>query len=84
MDFSIEVIRNYDFYDLQNECWSGAIDTLNTIEEHDLQDEFMQFLGEYFCDSMPTMTELNDFIRFEDEYIFEMIGLNIDETGDDE
>jgi hypothetical protein len=33
---------------------------------------------------MPTMTELNDFIRFEDEYIFDEIGLNIDETGDDE
>lgn len=77
----MEVIRDYDFYELQENCWSGAIDTLNTIEEHDLEDEFMQFLEEYFCDSTPSMTELNDFIRYEDEFIFENIGL---ETGDDE
>jgi hypothetical protein len=32
---------------------SGAIDTLKTIREHDMEDAFMDFLFEVFCDGEP-------------------------------
>ena len=77
--------QDMDFNDLMNNCWSGAVDTLKTIEEHDKEDELMEHLkdifGSYF-DSIPTMTEVNDYLRFEDEEIFDALGISDDE--DDE
>ena len=35
---TITVRRELDFNDLMDECWSGAIDTLNTIQENNKED----------------------------------------------
>lgn len=73
------------FWDLQNRCWSGAIDTLKRIEKEGLEDEFMSWLEDYYCgcDFIPTMTELNDLLWFEDEFIFEALGI-AEEDEDEE
>ena len=72
----MQVIKEFNgFYDLKENSWSGAIDTLNVIAENDMETEFMDFLEMYFCDSVPTETELNDLLWFEDEYIFEQLGI---------
>lgn len=71
---------------LLNNCWSGAIDTLNTIMEHNKEDEFMDYLEEMFFESsyeIPTMTELNDFLWFDDQTIFEDLGINEDDDEED-
>lgn len=61
-----------NFYDLQNLCWSGAISQLNEIQDLGLEDEFMDYLISIFCDTTPTLTEINDFIWFEcDDWIAE-------------
>ena len=77
--------QDMDFNDLMNNCWSGAIDTLKTIEEHDKEDELIKHLedifGAYF-DNVPTLTEVNDYLWFEDEAIFEALGIS--ETEDEE
>lgn len=70
-----------DFQDLMNECWSGATDTLETIEEAGKEEELMDYLEEMFPD-MPDLTELNDFLWFEDETIFSDLGIDIDEDED--
>lgn len=83
----IEAKDDYDFSDLMDKCWSGAIDTLQTIYDNNYEDEFMNFLVNYYCDcdEIPTLTEINDLLWFEDEYIFECIGLNLnDDENDDE
>ena len=72
-----------DFGWLESNCWSGAIDTLNVISTEGKEDEFMDFLEDVFYNESPTMTELNDFIWFEDEYIFEALGINNDDFWDD-
>ena len=64
------------FEELKESSWSGATDTLNRIEELELEDEFMQILEEAYCDEMPTETELNDFIWFEADTINDMLGRN--------
>ena len=79
--------QDMDFNDLMNNCWSGAIDTLKTIEEHGKEDELMAHLEEIFesyFDNVPTMTEVNDYLRFEDEAIFECLGISETEEEEEE
>ena len=68
-----------DYRTLKNNSWSGALDTLKDIEEADKEDELMYFLEEIFTDTIPTETEVNDFLWFERDYIYENLGL--DENG---
>ena len=78
--------QDMDFNDLMENCWSGAIDTLKTIEENDMEEEFMEHLEEVFelafDDNIPTLIEINDYIRFEWEEIYEALGIS--ETEEDE
>ena len=74
------------FEELKENSWSGAIDTLDRIEELKLEDEFMQILEECFDyeNETPTDIDINDFIWFETEYINELLGRNCDDLFDDE
>lgn len=78
--------NDMDFNDLMENCWCGAIDTLKTIEKNDIEEEFMEHLEEVFGlafdDNIPTLTEINDYIRFEWEEIYKALGIS--ETEDDE
>lgn len=79
--------QDMDFNDLMNNCWSGAINTLKTIEEHDKEDELMEYLKEtfgFYFDNVPTMTEVNDYLWFEDEAIFEALGISEIEDEEEE
>lgn len=71
------------FQDLMNECWAGASNTLETIEEAGKEDEFMDYLEEVFPD-VPDLTELNDFLWFEDETIFRDLGIETDDEEEEE
>lgn len=76
------------FNELADMVWSGAVDTIADIQNANKEDEFMNFLESVFCDEVPTDTEVNDFIWFERDYIYENIGLTEDgelpeeETGE--
>ena len=77
--------NDMDFNDLMDNCWSGAIDTLRTIEENDKGEELMAHLEEIFetyFDNVPTMTAVNDYLWFEPEAIFEALGIS--EDGEEE
>lgn len=63
------------FYELADMVWSGAIDTIADIQNANKENEFMTFLEMIFCEEVPTDTEVNDFIWFERDYIYENIGL---------
>ena len=65
--------EDYDFNDLMNNCWSGAEETLKVIEENGKEDAFMELLEMTFTE--PTMTEVNDYLRFDDDSIFEELGI---------
>lgn len=70
----VSVKKELSFEDLKDECWSGAIDTLQKIEEEGKEDELMELLQDIFSD-IPTETELNDFLWFDDDYIYEQLGI---------
>ena len=63
------------FNELADMVWSGAVDTLEDIQNANKENEFMDLIENVFCDDVPTDTKVNDFIWFEREYIYENIGL---------
>lgn len=74
----MEIKKDYGFYDLKEEVWSGAIDTIKTIAENDKEDELMQLLEEIF-EEVPTITEVNDLLWFDSEWVFEQLGIEEEE-----
>lgn len=74
------VLEVYDFYELCNTSWSGAKDTLQDIMEHSKEDEFLQYLNDILStyDKGLDRTELNDFIWFDRDVIFEALGIEED------
>ena len=72
------VKREYTFNDLFENSWSGAVDTLKTIIENNLENELMYHLEEIFYEGA-TDTEINDYLWFESDYIFECLEINIED-----
>ena len=64
-----------DFYALADMVWSGAVDTIADIQNANKETEFMNFLEMEFFEDIPTDTEVNDFIWFERDKIYENLGL---------
>ena len=77
------VKNDLDFNDLENECWECDY-TLDAISENNKEEEFMNLLEEQFGGDIPTMTEVNDLIRFEDDFIFDALGIRIDDEEEEE
>ena len=69
---------NVTFNELREMCWSGAVNTLERVEEEGKCDALIDLLEEYFYETTPTEIMINDLLRFEDEWIFERLGI-IDE-----
>lgn len=74
----MEIKKDYNFDDLKENSWSGAIDTLKTIEENEKEEELMQLL-ELTFENVPTETEVNDFLWFDDDFIFKELGIEEEE-----
>lgn len=74
MDIKIEKTIT-EFYELEDMCWSGALDTLHDIANANKETEFMDFLEMIYDNGEITDTEPNDFIWFERDFIYENIGL---------
>ena len=80
---TIQVTSELDFNDLMSQCWGGAVDTLNHIYDNNMEDDFMDLLNEIF--ETPTMTDINDYLWFQSDEIFEYLGISEDdeEEGED-
>lgn len=77
------VKKTVDFYDIRDNAWGGATDTLDTIEDKGKEQEFMDLLEELYPDGT-NETELNDFIAFNDDYIFKCLDISSEEDDDNE
>ena len=81
---SIFVRKELDFDDIKRETWC-CDDVLETIENAGLENDFMAHLEEIYYmsgEELPTLTELNDYIRFDYELIYESIGLELESEED--
>lgn len=55
-------------------AWSGATDTKETIINEGKTQEFNQLINEIYLDGIEE-TQLNDILWFEEDWIFEMLGI---------
>lgn len=78
----MEIKKDYSVYHLYCESWGGARDTLSTIIKHNKEDEFMDLFSEVFYDTIPSLTEVNDWLWFDDDYILEILEIK-EETNDE-
>lgn len=60
------------------EAWSGAVDTKKRIIEEGKSEEFDSLIEELYPDGL-SETQLNDLLWFEEEWIFEMLGITDEE-----
>jgi len=61
-------------------AWSGAVDTKQELIERNLVDEFENLIDELYPNGL-TETELNDILWFERDWIFESLGVKIEEEN---
>ena len=75
----MKIAREYNFNDLYENSWNGAINTLDTIIKNDMENELMEHLEEIFDNQIPTETEVNDYLWFESDYIYECLGIDLED-----
>lgn len=78
----MRIAREFDFNDLQNECWD-CDDVLDAVYNADKEDALMDLLEEVFNADVPTLTEVNDLLRFEGEWVLGVLDI-YDEGEEDE
>ena len=79
---TIQVTSELGFNDLMSQCWGGAVDTLNRISDNNMGDAFMELINEIF--ETPTMTDINDYLWFEADFIYESLGISEDDEDEDD
>lgn len=76
--------RNFDFRDLQDNCWD-CDDVLEAVYNNDKEDALMDLLeNECFPYDAPTLTEVNDILRFEGDWVLEMLGIKTEDEEEEE
>ena len=73
---------DYDYNDLKENSWGGAVNTLRRIEEANKEEELMNFLEDIFYKNIPSDTDVNDLLWFDSELIYESLGIT-DEDEDE-
>lgn len=74
---TMEIKREIDFEDIQNECTSKQEqDILETIENNNKENELIQLLIE---SGVETMDEISDLVYHEWQWIFEELEIEEDE-----
>ena len=80
----MEIKRDVNVWQLKEDLWSGAEDTLQIIIDNDKEEEFEQLYHEIFSDRVPDIVEVNDLLRFDWERVFECLGINEEEEEEEE
>lgn len=76
MYINVTTSNDMDFDDIYQNSWSGAVDTLNTISNEGKENDLMELLDELYPNGVDE-TELNDFLAFEDDYIFQNLDIDL-------
>lgn len=71
-----DTIESFD--DLQNRCWGQAMSVLDEIYNADKEDELLDHLEDVFFMAEPTITDINDYIAYAWEDIYDAIGIDYD------
>lgn len=69
MEYKVDLssIRNFS-------AWSGGKDTLDEVVERGAEDRLTELIEMVFDNSVPSDTQINDFLWFERDYIYRELG----------
>ena len=56
--------------------WSGAKDTIKDVKKAKKMDELQTLIEDYFANQTPTKTQVNDFVWFQRDFIFEQLEIS--------
>ena len=56
--------------------WSGAKDTIEDVKKAKKMDELQTLIEDYFADQTATKTQVNDFVWFQRDFIFEQLEIS--------
>ena len=79
----MRIAREFDFRDLQYNCWDCE-DVLEAVANADAEDALMNLLEEVFNSDIPTLTEVNDLLRFDGDWVLETLGISTDDEEFDD
>jgi len=66
----MRIVKEINGYELKDELWSGALNTLETITENDKLPDLMGLLEEIYPEPV-SITTVNDLLWFEEGFLFE-------------
>ena len=70
----LSIIKDINDYELKGELWSGALDILQAITENDKLQDLMCLLEDMYPEPVE-ITTINDLLWFDDEFIFDQLGM---------
>lgn len=76
MYITVTTSNNMNFGDIYRNAWDGAVDTLNTVLDEGKENDLMELLDELYPDGVDEV-ELNDFLGYEDAYIFQNLDIDL-------
>lgn len=79
----MKVFDEMNWYGIYRTAWSGARDTVEKIEDEGKGDEFVSLIEELYPEGIDR-TALNDILWFDDEWVFESLGIKEDEEEESE
>ena len=56
--------------------WSGAEDVIAEVKKAKKMDELQTLIEDYFANQTPTKTQVNDFVWFQRDFIFEQLEIS--------
>ena len=74
----LSVIKDVNTYELKDELWSGALDTLEAITHDNKLQELMDILQEMYPEPVD-ITTINDLLWFDDEFVFEQLNIEVED-----
>ncbi len=70
----LSIVKAISAYELKDEVWSGALDTIRVITEQDKLHDLMNLLAELYPEPVD-ITTINDLLWFEEMFLFEQLGI---------
>lgn len=80
-DFYVKLEKE-PFNILEDDCWQ-CDELLTLVKNNDKEEEFNNLAKEMFMDNAPTLTEFNDWCRFDYDSICEHLGISDEEDDED-
>ena len=74
----MKIRKEINSWSIREEIWSGALHTFRVIEENQKVGPLLDLLEQMYPDGID-MTELNDLLWFEPEYLYGLLGIEVDD-----